>query len=81
VSTDTHKTFDERALGWLLGLARARVKKQQRRLDNYELREGDDTEHYDVLAVNLTWMEDACERLEQLLADSNGCKRPIGGDR
>jgi hypothetical protein len=60
----------ERDAGWLIALARARVKKQQRRLDNYELREGDDTDHYDILAVNLTWMEDATERLEAVLAEA-----------
>lgn len=52
--------------GWLYGLAQARVKKQRKRLDNLEAREGDDTWIGETLALNLARMEDTLERLKPL---------------
>jgi hypothetical protein len=54
-------------LGWLHGLAAARVRKQRRRLANYQESQADDLYYIDVLAQNLARMEATLARLEPLV--------------
>lgn len=68
VRADADTRLTDQQVGWVLGLVRARVNKQRRRIANVSEYEGTDW-HLQQLKQSLVFMEDALDKLEQEYED------------